>query len=335
MSKLLLIVRLIIDSFYQYRFSNRLMNSLYIKIQLSYSVKINKSFKRRIILYVNSAYYFAKFFEILHNFRITKRERETISLAGAFLGIGDSLFDNEDEFSHERIRDLIAKPQTYVPLFYKDAILLFVYQSLLNSVNIENRQKLKRTLLMAYYANVESEKQKTADISFQLVQKLSLKKGGYCGVFYRLCLQQPLTINEYEAAFRLGELSQLIDDAIDIREDTTNNIQSVFTGQPDFKKNILMFNKYRASAYNEMKKVHASKINIVNAIFLFDLAAGFAVSHLKYESKKTSKNKIAKTIVSIDAPYLLFVLIRPFILLVMTNSLKALDNNLNPKKKIK
>lgn len=286
-----LFAKLIWDTIFQIHFAKRLIHPYFNKIQNTYGINIKKSMKQRIEFYMYGSYYFGRFFSVLHNSKMTQNERKAMCLAGALLGIGDSLFDDETDFSHIRLFEMITQPESYIPSFYKDEMLLMIYKSLLENVLIEHRILVKNALKNAYYANVMSEKQKELQTDKNEVVKLSLKKGGTCGVFYRLCMNHELVNNENEAAYAMGELGQIIDDVFDVQEDISNNIITIITLGKSITNIIALFRLSCNETYKKIECLSLKKQQIYDAIYLLNIISNFALAFLYHIKDNVLKDE--------------------------------------------
>jgi hypothetical protein len=312
-----LFVALFPDVLFQSFYCKKVLNEFYSHTGRACKIKLSRTFKIRLRLYANSAYYFAKVFAVLHGKKITKIDRRNVSIAGAMLGVADYLFDNESKYAHKSLHQLITNPENYVPPSPKHHLLLSMYKSLLSTVCMQNKRALITPLLNAYNANSKSEAQKKMDIAPQYSEELSLTKGGCCGIFYRTALCIPLLNYEYEAVYEAGKVGQLIDDAIDVEEDLYAGIATVFTIQKDAAACAQIFNGRLQAAYNAIRKVPAAAGHINNAMYLFNFGAQLALAALKNGTSQPGANFTKK----LKCTYIKFQLNKLCLTLIMANSL--------------
>ncbi|MFY8004028.1 MAG: hypothetical protein ACOVNR_04265 [Chitinophagaceae bacterium] len=252
----------------------------------------NTEFNKRLISYMFGGYYFSKMFASLHQYTLNFKQRKALYMSGAFLAVGDALFDDTVvKFNHQRILQIIEQPQTYQPQYYKDALLQRIFQLLLANSPEKNHANIKKTLTEAYHANVTSEKQKQGLQVAEEIAKLSLVKGGYCGIYYRSCLAIPYDLDEEKLAYRFGELGQLVDDVLDIQEDRRKGIATMFSNNPDIDALITKFNRFCEESFQQLQQLSFPQKAKDKAIFQYRFLCKiplFFLLHLKIHVAKNS-----------------------------------------------
>lgn len=270
----------------------RVLPHLYRPFNKKERANFNIEFNKRLISYMFGGYYFSKMFASLHQHALNYKQRKALYMSGAFLAVGDALFDDTViKFNHERILQIIEQPQTYQPQYYKDALLQRIFQLLLANSPESYHSNIKKTLTEAYHANVTSEKQKQGLLVPEEIAKLSLVKGGYCGIYYRSCLAIPYDLHEEKLAYRFGELGQLVDDVLDIQEDRRKGIATMFSNNPDVDALIAKFNRFCEDSFQQLQHLSFPQKAKDKAVFQYRFLCKiplFFLLHLKLHVAKNN-----------------------------------------------
>ena len=165
-------------------------------------------------------------FGILRGSPLDLAERKTITYLGGISGLLDDLFDEQDkEVMH--LKDFIIDPEKLEPKNSYEALLKHCYlKGLLSS---ENPQALKQQAKAVFNSQSESELQLNKKLSEKKIKELTFLKGGHSFLFYRLCLNNRLEIEEKKMIYHLGGLMQMGNDIFDIWEDVQQKIETLAT----------------------------------------------------------------------------------------------------------
>ncbi|QED37607.1 hypothetical protein FK178_07655 [Antarcticibacterium arcticum] len=153
---------------------------------------------------------------ILRGEPLHQTERYSLTYLGGISGLLDDLFDDPLQKA-DHLEEFILQPENLHPSNAHEQLLSMMYIEGL-SFSAQPR-KLKNQALMVYKAQQQSLQQKLSAVSKEKVVALTLSKGGTSFVFYRLCMNHPLSAEEEELLSKLGGLMQLGNDIFDVWED--------------------------------------------------------------------------------------------------------------------
>lgn len=153
---------------------------------------------------------------ILRGEPLHQTERYCLTYLGGISGLLDDLFDDPLK-NADHLEEFILQPEKLIPLNAHEELLLMLYSEGLSFST--QPQKLKNQALIVYKAQQQSLQQKAHTASKDIIADLTLSKGGTSFVFYRLCMNHPLSAEEEELLSKLGGLMQLGNDIFDVWED--------------------------------------------------------------------------------------------------------------------
>lgn len=165
-------------------------------------------------------------FCFLRGIELQANERETLTFLGAATGLYDDLFDKKAA-TDEHILNLTLHPKnTQANDFHEEVFIKFWTIAL---ANCQNPASLMKVAEQVYWAQIDSRKQESKEISEEEIKSITYSKGGMSLEFYRAGLNHAPTLEESKMLYALGAIMQLENDLFDIWKDREDGIFTLAT----------------------------------------------------------------------------------------------------------
>lgn len=184
---------------------------------------------------------------MLHNRRMSLKERWCSTCQGAMTGLFDDFFD-KDKLEEGAIRELLdddkvsykTAKETLFSAFFKKAL-----QEAPDSLFVRS------TLTDVYQAQILSRQQEQSTISQEDIRRITALKGGSSLLFYRSAFAPGPGKKEKELFYQLGALMQLSNDIFDTYKDREAGIATLSTTA----SHIGPLRAYFLSSYRDCRKL--------------------------------------------------------------------------------
>jgi hypothetical protein len=208
-------------------------------------------------------------FCVLRGKPMTEKERFCLTFLGSISGLLDDLFDDPKKQANH-LEKFILQPESLKPLNSYEGLLLHFY--LLGLKHSANPGILKKQALIVFRSQQQSKAQENHCNSQQSIQELTYAKGGASFIFYRLCLNHSLKVEEEKFLFHLGGLMQLGNDIFDIWEDHQTGTKTVATICSDISELRRIFMKEMQLTFKLAWETNFQKNRIQNFLQSTSLA---------------------------------------------------------------
>lgn len=165
-------------------------------------------------------------FSILRGYKMSKKERSSLTYLGGITGLFDDFFDKHST-PDMHIEELIENRPGLVVIKSNEKLFTGFYRKALN--DSANPDLVKENLYKVFEAQVLSKKQTLPEIDKNEIKSITLQKGGISLIFYRSTIAPDISVEEMELLFKLGGLMQLENDIFDIYKDYMDGIKTLVT----------------------------------------------------------------------------------------------------------
>lgn len=157
---------------------------------------------------------------------MNERERIANTYQGALTGLYDDFFD-KTHLEPEEIRRMMDNPEG----FEARSSLEMLFIRFLKKVHdkLYDKALFIRSFDQVFKAQLDSNKQVSGNLSMEMLQEVTFRKGGLSLLFYRSVFEHELHEGEEQALFNTGGLMQLGNDIFDVYKDDRHHIQTLLT----------------------------------------------------------------------------------------------------------
>lgn len=206
---------------------------------------------------------------VLRGKAMSREERLCITYLGGISGLLDDLFDDPRK-DESRLKKFILEPEKLVPADTYEELLIYFYRRGLHFS--PDPEELKKRALRVFETQQESKKQNYPGLTSEEIKTLTRDKGGTSFLFYRLCLEHPLTASEEKFHFNLGGLMQLGNDIFDVWEDRQARINTTATISTDIRELRNQFVCEMEKSFQALEGTHFEKKNKIRYLQILTLA---------------------------------------------------------------
>ncbi len=228
---------------------------------------LDPSLVKRIGHYLQANSFTSQWFSILHNYTLTKRDRQ----AGWFLAVATPIADylaDEESLSYDQISAILSgdREHTYAE------ISRYLYRRA-KQLHPDGRQfdrYLDKTLL----AQEESLHQSSNNLPITKLKEITWNKGGYALLLYRSAINKKISRSEEKAIWQLGGLMQLHNDIFDLYRDLQEKIYTIPSCSSDIVTLHQSFNEEIFKTVRLFESLDCSKNAQLKFFLLLHLAVG-------------------------------------------------------------
>lgn len=241
-------------------------------------------------VYLNARWYMVQgiwacgMFKRLTGAAPTADEKRSYAYLGATLGVGDAIVD-ESDVPEARIRRLAADPDSFVPEASIEALYLRFYRLTMASAPPALRPEIEVRLREAWEPEIESQRQFDPDLPAREVDRIIEEKGGRCGVLFRVMVDHPLAPGEAEAAYAVGVLGQVINDAKDLYKDLQAGLRTSATVRSEIGEVVALLERQKRDTFIALKRLPHARADIDTFIFTYYAFLVGIYAHLQHLSR--------------------------------------------------
>lgn len=195
----------------------------------------------------------------LRGSNMSSKERIANTYQGALTGLYDDFFD-KTHINHSEILSMMSAPENYQAKTSLER--LFIHFLTKVHHKLPDPAAFNHSFQQVYEAQVESGEQLSADISFDNIKEITLRKGGYSLLFYRSVFENPLSTEEETALFNVGALMQLGNDIFDVWKDAPQKIKTLVTDCDHIDEVRKVFDQQLSKSISLVKQSGFSDKNI-------------------------------------------------------------------------
>jgi len=162
----------------------------------------------------------------LRNKAFCTDELERITLLGSLTALFDDLFDNQ-EYDYSKLQFLLENPIISTNNTDFENSLITIYNQILESS--KNKILVSDLAKKIHFAQLESTKQQSNNLSTPELTNITYNKGGYSMLLYRAAFDEPISALEKQLYYKIGAIGQLENDIFDIYKDSIDGIHTLAT----------------------------------------------------------------------------------------------------------
>ena len=162
----------------------------------------------------------------LYGGQITAEERLTISNLAA-ITIGTKNTFNQKVITQQNIAHLIYKPEEINSDDAREKHFLRMYNAALALA--PHPQQMKQQFYAFVYALQLSEQQNRPGLSYEVINDITIRKGGSLALLYRSVFKHPFKNGEERMLYCVGGLMQLSNDIMRVYKDDKNGVHTLAT----------------------------------------------------------------------------------------------------------
>ena len=165
-------------------------------------------------------------FCVLRGKAMTRKERLTSTCQGAMTGLGDDFFDRQ-RLSPQAVKDFIEMPEKFTGNTASERLFLDFYKTALT--HAPEAAKMQAQIFKVFHAQMLSKQQDTPGLSSEVIQDITVRKGGESLLYYCTAFTHELKSGEVKMLYALGGLMQLSNDIFDVYKDQQDGVSTLIT----------------------------------------------------------------------------------------------------------
>jgi hypothetical protein len=165
-------------------------------------------------------------FCVLRGKAMTQKERLASTCQGAMTGLGDDFFDRQ-RLSPQGVKDFIETPGKFTGNTASERLFLDFYKTALT--NAPEAAKMQAQIFNVFKAQMLSKQQDAPGLSSEVIQDITVRKGGESLLYYRTAFTHELKPGEEKMLYALGGLMQLSNDIFDVYKDQQDGVSTLVT----------------------------------------------------------------------------------------------------------
>lgn len=255
-------------------------------------------------------------YTLLRNKKLTTTELELLTLLGAMTALFDDIFDTEPT-EHSRLLNLIDNPISSASNSETENMLVEIYNKALKLT--PNKLQITDLAKKIHHAQVDSLKQKRADLALSELETITYNKGGYSMQLYRAALNEPFSMIDTKLYFKIGAIGQLENDIFDLHSDLIAGIHTLATQTKSIETLKHNYNHLKEEIFCLLDQLNYSKkqknlfkLNLKLIIERGNVALNFYERSTNSSSNKFEPHKLSKKqlICDMEKPINILKLIR-------------------------
>ncbi|MBD3363007.1 hypothetical protein GF362_04775 [Candidatus Dojkabacteria bacterium] len=219
------------------------------------------------------------------NHRLTRKEKELITLIAALISPYDSLIDDM-KISPNRLDLMFKKTSDFVPKTTLETITLELFKEIKDRIPDETYSSFNAVLQKLHNTQQKSRFQKDENISLEELQSITRKKGGYTMVILIHHLKPSMKKAEFNSLFELGAYIQYMDDWVDMQDDIQAGIHTLFTHPKHKTKAKKLMREQKQKTYRTILKWEYPEISRKKLLYKYHLVLTILYTLLRIKEQK-------------------------------------------------
>lgn len=276
----------------------------------------HSSYYNRTQQYMHANHFFGELLCLLRDKTLLPIERKRFANLSSCAPIFDDFFDRESNIQH--ISELLRNPDIKNAQTDTEELAVLFLKNIL--ATLENSEAFLNAAMLLFQAQKDSKLQKDHHLHKEMLQDISIRKGGYSGLMYAHLLNPPSGKDFLEMAYILGAYGQLMDDVFDLYDDAQEGIRTFANQSQNVKeiREIIHIHKYSIfSLLEKMNLENGILKHFSNVLAFFSSTIEIALSQYEFIERKAGISPIQclqlprkAWIVDMEKPYQIWKLFK-------------------------